>query len=170
MTHFKAIYGHRVENGTIPFLRGTSFKLALCLLFVGLISGCASQKRCFEKFHILSDTVKTVIYRDTIIPVYVPAVDTVYQFGNIIDTVFASSGSAHAITYVLHDTLKLYVWQSDTTLQTKLDSVIKELIIEKGHVVTLVEKPKIYKILWQIIAGLGIVTLIVLIPRMLKKK
>jgi hypothetical protein len=140
-------------------------------LFVLLaFSSCASYKRCSEKFNWKSDTIKTIFYRDTIIPVLIHGSDTVYAWSTIRDTLIVHSGSAHGESYVVHDTLKLNVWSSDTIIKVKLDSAIKVIETRNTQIVTIKEKAKFEKILWQIIAGLSIVFLIVLIPRLLKKR
>jgi hypothetical protein len=146
----------------------------ICLFFALLVllggTSCVTLKKCTEKFHIVSSVTETIKYRDTTVYLTVQKTDTVYGFGNLVDTIIVSSGTAHGMTFIKHDTLKLYVWQSDSSYKFKLDSVIKELMIEKSHIVTIVDKPKIYKILWQVLAGLAIVAFIILIPRILKKK
>jgi succinate dehydrogenase/fumarate reductase cytochrome b subunit len=143
--------------------------LALFSLFL-LFSGCATYKRCVEKYKWKSDTIRTVIYRDTIIPILIHGTDTVYAWSTIRDTLIVHSGSAHAQSYIVHDTLRLNVWQSDTILKIRLDSAIKIIDTRNTQIVTIKEKARAEKILWQIIAVLGIVFFIVLLPRIIKKK
>jgi hypothetical protein len=144
--------------------------LYLPLFALLALSSCATYKRCSEKFNWKSDTIKTIVYRDTIIPVLVHGTDTVFAWSTIRDTLIVHSGSAHGKSYVIHDTLKLNVWSSDTIIKVKLDSAIKVIETRNTQIVTIKEKAKAEKILWQIIAGLGIVLLIILVPRILKKR
>jgi hypothetical protein len=141
--------------------------LFLCILS---LSSCVTYQKCIEKFNIKTDSIRTVIYRDTIVPVYIPKTDTLYAWANIHDTLIVHSGTAHAESYVVHDTLKLNIWQSDTLLKIKIDSCIKIIDNQKTTVLTITKKARLEKILLEIIIGLGIVLLIILIPRILKKK
>jgi hypothetical protein len=146
-------------------------KILFLTVFVILVfSSCATYKRCLEKFNWKSDTIRTIIYRDTIIPVLVHGTDTIYAWSTIRDTLIVHSGSAHGESFVIHDTLKLNVWSSDTIIKVKLDSAIKVIETRNTQIVTIKEKAKAEKILWQIIAGLGIVLLIILVPRIFKKR
>jgi hypothetical protein len=146
-------------------------KILFLIIFVQLaFSSCATYKRCSEKFNWKSDTIRTIIYRDTIIPVLVHGTDTVFAWSTIRDTLIVHSGSAHGESYIIHDTLKLNVWSSDTIIKVKLDSAIKVIETKNTQIVTIKEKAKFEKIMWQIIAGLSIVFLIILIPRLLKKR
>ncbi len=136
------------------------------LFILLLIPGCVTQQRCFEKF----PPVTTIEYRDTIVPVYIERTDTVYQWGTIRDTVYASSGTAHAYSYVVHDTLKLFVYQSDSTYIVKLDSmaqVIREtqtLKIKDGKIEGIKNIVK-----WCVVFA-GIVLMIVIVKRIFKRK
>ena len=113
--------------------------IGICCLFFSSTS-CVTQKVCLKKFP--PDTVKVQImsYRDTIININVLPVDTIYEYGTLIDTLIASSGTAHGISYVVHDTLKLFVWQSDTIYKVKLDSAIKVIDTQQTVIHTLREK------------------------------
>ena len=151
-------------------MRKLALKKMSFLGIILLLCSCATYKRCSAKFDWKSDTIKTVIYRDTIVPVLVHGTDTVFAWSTIRDTLIVHSGSAHGESYVIHDTLKLNVWSSDTIIKVKLDSAIKVIETRNTQIVTIKEKAKFEKILWQIIAGLSIVFFIVLIPRLLKKR
>lgn len=94
----------------------------LIILFL-LFSGCVTQQRCLDKFPPTSNTI--IEYRDTIIPVYIHSTDTVERWGTIRDTLIVHSGSAHGKTWVIHDTLRLEVWQTDSTYIVRLDSALQ---------------------------------------------
>jgi len=98
-------------------------KLLIILPF--LLSSCVTQKACLEKF-----PPETIIeYKDTIIPYYVSSTDTIEKWGTITDTLVVNSGSAHGRTWVIHDTLRLQVWQTDSTYMIRLDSAIQVIKI-----------------------------------------
>ena len=151
-------------------MKNLSKSLFLTIFVLLAFSSCITYKRCSDKFNWKSDTIRTIVYRDTIIPFLVHGTDTVFAWSTIRDTLIVHSGSAHGESYVIHDTLKLNVWSSDTIIKVKLDSAIKVIGTRNTQIVTIKEKAKFEKILWQIIAGLSIVFLIVLIPRLLKKR
>jgi hypothetical protein len=144
--------------------------LVAFLLILVCFTSCITYQKCVEKFNIKTDSIKTVVYRDTIIPVYIHHTDTVRAYSSIHDTLIVHSGSAYAESYVVHDTLKVNVWQTDTTLKVKIDSCIKIINTKEKQVITVTQKAKLEKILWQIIVIVGIILLIILIPRMIKKK
>jgi hypothetical protein len=134
-----------------------------------LVSSCITQKRCLERYPPQSVVETVVVYRDTIIPVYLPlsAPKTIQTYLNFSlvdiplirmpglmrnkytskDTLKASSGLAYAEAWVERDVLKLKVWQTDTTIQVKLDSAIVQRNRYEKEVHILKEKyvPKIYK-------------------------
>lgn len=98
-------------------------KLLIILPF--LLASCVTQKACLEKF-----PPETIIeYKDTIIPYYVSSTDTIEKWGTITDTLIVNSGSAHGRTWVIHDTLRLQVWQTDSTYMIRLDSAIQVIKI-----------------------------------------
>ena len=108
----------------------------LAIIFVA--SSCVTQRACLERFPPDTVSVQTVVYRDTIITVPVFSVDdTTVVWGTVFDTVYASSGTAHAITYVVRDTIRMIVWQSDTTLSLKLDSAIKVIESKDAEIYTI---------------------------------
>jgi hypothetical protein len=110
-----------------------------------------------EKFPPVTDTV--IEYRDTIIPVFIHSVDTVEKWGTIRDTLIVNSGTAHGKTWVIHDTLRLQVWQSDTTLQVKLDSAI-QVIRTKEQFIKEVQKKSVFD---KIIISLSLILAIILV-------
>ena len=57
----------------------------LCLVSIGLLSGCVTQRRCFNKFPPQVGVHDTVIYRDTVY-FFRTITDTVYKTGTIWDT------------------------------------------------------------------------------------
>lgn len=114
--------------------------LCILVLICTLFASCVTQRACLLKFPPDTITKVTTIYRDTIINVPVLGTDTVYFFGKVTDTVYASSGTAHATTYVVHDTLKLNVWQSDTTLKVRLDSALQVIQQKDTQIITIQNK------------------------------
>ena len=125
------------------------------IIFLFLFASCVTQKKCLQKFPP-TETVK-IEYRDTIIPVYVPRSDTVYQFATIRDTVRINTGTSHAVSYVIKDTLKLILWQTDTTLKVKLDSALKVISTQKTNIVREKYTPEWVKTL----AGVGGIVLLI---------
>jgi hypothetical protein len=145
------------------------------LFIIGfLTTSCATYKRCSEKFQWKSDTVKTVIYRDTTIQVLIHGTDTVFATAYIQDTLYFQSGTAHSIVYVKHDTITQQLWSTDTIIKVQLDSALKVITIKDTQLVVKTEEGKglkfMNKILWSLVAILGIVAIIVIIPRFFKKK
>jgi hypothetical protein len=149
--------------------RGVFNITLLCFL---LLSSCVTQKRCLEKFPPDTIRVETVTYRDTIIPVFVPGYKPIFNW-SVGGSVITSSGTAHGQAWIIHDTLFQKVWQTDTTLQVKLDSAIKVNYQKDTVIVTLKEmeqRSRMERILWQVIALAVIVLVIVLIPRILRRR
>ena len=120
---------------------GRRNKGIVTILFVTIFfGGCVTQKRCLEKYPVQESHDTLIVYRDTIIEVPVMGTDTVYRWSTLFDTVYASSGTAHAITYVKRDTVKLFVWASDTILKVRLDSAIRELQFKDIEIYTIQQK------------------------------
>jgi hypothetical protein len=90
----------------------------LILLTICLLSGCVTQRRCYEKFPP-QDTVIT--WHDTVFYVTLKT-DTVYSVAHVTDTVYASTGTAGGSAWVLNDTIYLNVWQKDTIFEYR-DSI-----------------------------------------------
>jgi hypothetical protein len=96
-----------------------------------------------QKFPIKETHDTLIVYRDTIIEVPVFSVDdTTFAWGTVFDTVYASSGTAHARTYIVRDTIRLTVWQSDTTLKVRLDSALMEITIRDNQIYTVKQECK----------------------------
>jgi len=151
-------------------MRRWAFNIALLCLLV--LSSCVTQRRCMEKFPPDTVRVETVTYRDTIIPVFVPGYKPVFNW-SVGGSVITSSGTAHGQAWVIHDTLFQKVWQTDTTLQVKLDSAIKVIDEKETEIITIrerEERSRMERILWQVIALAVIVLVIVLIPRILRRR
>lgn len=137
---------------------------ALLSLFLALsLTGCYTERQCLQMLPRDTVTVKTITYRDTTIFVPIPGTDTVMVYGRITDTIYASSGTAHARTFIIRDTAFLNVWQSDTTLTVQLDSVIRELQIKKTEIVTVQRECKKTKFDRYLNKGIIIIMAVVLI-------
>jgi len=146
--------------------------LFLCLFLVA----CSPSRRLtnlLTKHPELVDTTKIVTYRDTTIYVPIMGTDTVYKESTIRDTITIHSGTAHATTFVVHDTLKLFVWQSDSTYKYTIDSLRSEVTkcdlkiqdLTDSKFVRAVNSLKLPLIIIALIA-----VIIVVIPRILRKK
>lgn len=92
-------------------------KIPLALLLILTISGCATQRRCAEKWPLQD----SVAWHDTIYYVSLKT-DTVFKWGTIRDTVYASTGTAGGSAWVINDTIYLNVWQKDTVIEYR-DSI-----------------------------------------------
>jgi hypothetical protein len=138
------------------------------------LSSCATYKRCSEKFQWKSDTIKTIVYRDTTISVLIHGTDTVFAQTYIQDTLYFSSGSAHAKVFVVHDTIRAFIVSTDTIVRVKLDSALKVITTQNKQVTTITEKARFSVIMNKVLTALsiilGIVLTIILVPRILKKK
>ena len=135
------------------------------------LSGCVTQKKCLQKFPVQEIHDTLIVYHDTIITVPVLGTDTVYSYGTIHDTVYATSGTAHAQSYVFRDTIRLFVSQSDTILKVRLDSAIRELQIKDTEIYTIqqeCDKSKFEKILDKFLYIFVVVAFIVLIQFFIK--
>ena len=124
----------------------------LIILLLLLLSSCVTQRRCLEKFPVKD----TVVYHDTVYQVHVPPADTVIRWGEIHDTVYASSGTASGQAWVTHDTLWLNVWQRDTVVQYR-DSIKVET-----KVVTVQQPCRKTPVLNRIVA-IGVILLVILL-------
>jgi len=146
--------------------------LFLCLL----LASCSPQRRLtllLTKHPELVDTTRVITYRDTTIYVPIVGTDTVYKESTIHDTITLSSGTAHATTFVVHDTLKLFVWQSDSTYKYRIDSLKLEITNCDLKIQDL-EESKFVRAVKSLTLPLGIVAfialIIVVIPRIFNKK
>ena len=126
----------------------------LVLVLVACIGvSCITQKRCLNKFPPDTIRTETVTYRDTIIPIYIPAFDTIYVQSTILDTLIINSGTVHSQTWVVRDTIRQILWQSDTTLMVELDSLIRTNYIKDVEIYTIKEKVGIWRFLSFILIG-----------------
>ena len=141
-----------------------------------LFTSCSPQRRLSNLLTHYPDLIQEIhdtliVYRDTTVNISVVGTDTVYKYGTIRDTVYASSGTAHSVSYVTHDTLRLYVWQSDTTLKVRLDSAIRELQIKDREIIEVqqkCDKSKFEKILDKFLYIFLVIAFIVLIQFFIK--
>ena len=145
------------------------------LLILGLFAtSCLSYKACSTKFDWKSDTIRTVVYRDTIIPVLIHGNDTVYRKAVITDTILVSSGNAHVRVFTIHDTTRVILWQTDSTVFVKLDSAIMEKTILNKQITTQKEEGQAVKFMAKLLGCLLIIAvialIIVVIPRLIKRK
>lgn len=114
--------------------------LAISLIFA--LSSCLTQKRCFEKFPIQTDTVRietikdSIAYRDTLIYITIPgsvSVDSVIipcpppPSGFVPDTARADTELARAIAWYDYPAINLQLTQKDLTITSRLDSAIREI-------------------------------------------
>lgn len=113
--------------------------ISICFLVIILISGCATQKRCEQKFPpqiVRTDSVITktqTIYRDTTIFVYLPG-DTVYDTVHVIlrDGIANSRASIHesdlawSKAQVVDGVLIHELRMKDTALAVMIENAIRE--------------------------------------------
>jgi len=146
--------------------------IAILICIVSSCTPVGRLTRLLDRHPELIDTVKVVstVYRDTTIYVPVLGTDTIYKETTIRDTLIVHTGTAHGQSWVTHDTLKLMVWQSDTVLTLKLDSAIKVIALKNTEIITLKDRTKADRYFKYGIALAVIILLIVLIPRVFKKR
>ena len=141
-----------------------------------LIGGCATQQRCLEKWPPVMEVIvrDTIIYRDTVLFITLPP-DTVTNSDTIyvdkegqpftLAMLVTETDFARAEAWVKDSRLYQRVFNKDTALELRYDSLLKE----KLKVVTITETvripPKFNGILWQVIA---LAVLLVLLVFMLK--
>ena len=139
-----------------------SFKSALYLALILILSSCATQKRCFDKFPCVpSDTIYTdvTVYKDTIIYRTVPA-DTIRDSIKIVlpcpeaqnfksDTVKTKGSYSDAKAFISNQHLKVVLTEYETVFEFKLDSAIrantKTITIYQDRVVPKKYVPAFYK-------------------------
>lgn len=133
-----------------------------CIIFA-IISGCATQKRCFEKFPPISEIIKKdsiiykekIIFKDTTILIKLPS-DTVtidISISKIIEPVTIETKYAKATAQIINNKLKLKLIQKDSEIEIRIDSAIRiakywqERWINEKQIIISKEKyiPKIYK-------------------------
>ena len=145
------------------------------LLILGLFTtSCVTYKACSTKFNWQSDTIRTVVYRDTIIPVLIHGTDTIYAVASVHDTLIIHNGTAHSQIYVVHDTIRANVWSSDTIIRVRLDSALKVITVNNKQMAVRIEEGRGAIFLNKLFACLLIIAIIALIivvvPRLFKKK
>ena len=138
---------------------------ALWLILVAFTAfSCVTERACIKKYPPALNVKIDTIYRDRIVPVVIPGTDTIYKYGTILDTVVVHSGTAGAKTYVIRDTIKLLVWQNDSTYLLKIDSLEQIINSEREIIHYVKEKPgRAETILWMIMVIVGLVLLIKII-------
>jgi len=111
------------------------------LVFLSVLAGCATERRCNIKFPPQRDTIKiitirdSIIYKDTTIFIKLPGevrIDSVFipcpppppQY--IPDTARAETSLSLAKAWWSYPVIKLKLTQKDTTIMWKLDNAIKE--------------------------------------------
>jgi hypothetical protein len=110
-------------------------KLPLIICIV-ILAGCATQKRCLEKFppQMVHDTVttKSIIYKDTTVYVEIPGETVIKEVPILlpmpmpeIEPVRAEVELAQAEAKLLKNKLRLTLIQKDSILEFKLDSAIR---------------------------------------------
>ena len=117
-------------------------KWTIFVLTVFVLSGCATQRRCYEKWSMKPDTITKVVtrdslvYRDTTIYYHLPG-DTVTNeviipcppppIDNYIpDTARVETEFALAKAWWSYPKIKLYLEQKDKYLRLELDSALRE--------------------------------------------
>lgn len=110
-------------------------KKVIIIALIALLSGCVTQRRCYEKFPPVIINRDTVFFRDTVY-FFSVTTDTVYSAAHITDTVTASTGIAGGSAWVSRDTIRLKVWQKDTVVVFK-DSIRTEI----KEVTRIIEQP-----------------------------
>lgn len=112
----------------------------LPIFFVSLFfASCVTQKACLQKYPIKETHDTLIVYRDTTVNISVVGTDTVYRWSTLYDTIYASSGTAHSVSYVTHDTLRVMVWQSDTVYKVKYDSLLQVKTVRETQTITIKE-------------------------------
>lgn len=146
--------------------------LAYSIFFVLALSSCITQERCFEKFPPDRVRVTTVEYRDTIFPVFIPGYKPVFNW-SVGGSVIASSGTAYGKAWTVHDTIFIEVEQRDSTYKVRLDSAIKVISERETEIIRVKEEckeSKVERILKRVFWIVILVLLIVLIPRILRRR
>ncbi len=142
-------------------------RICLFLVFLSVLTGCVTQRRCYTRFPPKTDTIRietirdSIVIKDKIIEVEIPGelrVDSIIipcpppPDTYIPDTARAETEYARAKAWFDYPNINLKLEQKVSILQIKLDSAIKESYhwkteYEKIIVIPEPEKyiPKIYK-------------------------
>jgi hypothetical protein len=152
------------------------------LILVLISSSCVTQKVCQRKFPISADTVRIVILKDSI--VYRDTVITVHLAGEVVrdtiripcpppppsyvpDTARAETKLAVAAAWWDFPNISLRLIQKDTTIETRLDSAIREAYYWRKEyeavtkIVTVKYIPVIYRISLWICVGILVAVLLI---------
>lgn len=144
-------------------------RIVTTLIFLIVVSSCATRQRCLRKFQILPDTISVVsyrdsiVYRDTVIKITIPGetvVDSVIipcpppPPAYVPDTARAETSLAIAKAWYSYTAIRLQLIQRDTTIEARLDSALREMYFWKSEyykvtIPGIPDKPKIpvyYKI------------------------
>jgi hypothetical protein len=116
-------------------------KLFLFTAIALMISSCATQRRCLEKFG-KSDTIRVTntVYRDTVINVIIQKLPPKLTTGSINTKLSIKYGTVNTEVWVKNDTIFVFSTSVDTTLQVRLDSVIKVTTEQNTVIQTYKEK------------------------------
>jgi hypothetical protein len=138
----------------------------LIIVLAVLLASCATQKRCYEKWSMKPDTIRTVeirdslVYKDTTVYKYLPGenrVDSVFipcpppPPDYIPDTAYAKTSMATAKAWWSYPFIALKLVQHDSLFTLRLDSARKESYhwrTEYDNVTQVLKEkyvPKIYK-------------------------
>jgi hypothetical protein len=135
-------------------------KLFLFTAIALMISSCATQRRCLEKFG-KSDTIRVTntVYRDTVINVIIQKLPPKLTTGSINTKLSIKYGTVNTEVWVKNDTIFVFSTSVDTTLQVRLDSVIK-VINDKEMIIRTMEKKYIPKWIRELAMFGGLVLLL----------
>lgn len=127
--------------------------IAIAVLATILLSGCATQSRCFAKFPpdtiTKVETVTITQWKDTTVTVHIPGDsifvhDTTFIFPDPVtfEPLTARLPLAHSTAWVEGGRLNLGLWIDSTTLRFKLDSAMATINTTETITETvIVEKP-----------------------------
>ncbi len=128
-----------------------------------ILSGCVTQKRCYNKFPPQIITKDSIIYKDKLVILYDTIIikgDTVRKSDTVVvdrltglinsDSVSADSEYAHAVAQVVNSKLFLNLIQKDTAIARMLKKNIREVEIYRDRTKVVTE----YQVHWYHTAGL----------------
>ncbi len=115
--------------------------ILITIAFLSVLTGCITQRRCYNRFPPKSDTIKintirdSIIYRDTTVYIEIPGefhVDSIMipcpppPPSYVPRRVYAETSLAHASAWWSYPVIKLELIQKDTTILHRLDNALKE--------------------------------------------
>ena len=121
-------------------------KILYLSLFLAVLSGCASQRRCNIKYPGKNDTIRietvrdSIVIKDTTIYVKIPG-ETITNTveipcpqvpGYVPKKVFAETSLAKAFAWWEYPVIKLVLIQKDTLIEKRLKGAIKEAYYYKS--------------------------------------